>query len=256
MFDCYTKHLHKDLPWFWQRPKRGRLHYTDNIWYDKIRVGHEPIEDFMSRLSAKAQLSKRYTNHSIRSTVMGILSELYEGRHVIGLSGHKSENTIKHYARHLLDKKKREMSDLLNAEIQPAKQAKENPPNKAPAKFSFKPTTTSTISKPPDQPAMENAEEIPTENVNKAVVAPENKFLIEPLNEPDDDVLLQFLAKFDPITENLPPQENPPPLQPSNTMNINNVSNIQNVANQRMIPNMYFGGNSTVTINYNFSQNK
>lgn len=79
MFECYTSKLHKDQQWFWQCPKRGRLHYNDKIWYDKIRVGHEPIEDFLSRLSAEAQLSKWYTNHSIRSTVMGILSELYEG---------------------------------------------------------------------------------------------------------------------------------------------------------------------------------
>lgn len=53
----------------------------------------------MAELSAEAELSKTYTNHSIRSTVMGMLDELFEGRHVIALSGHKSENTIKQYAR-------------------------------------------------------------------------------------------------------------------------------------------------------------
>lgn len=68
----------------------------------------------MADLSAEAQLSKRYTNHSIRSTVMGILDELFEGRHVIALSGHKSENTIKQYARRLAPKKKREMCEALH----------------------------------------------------------------------------------------------------------------------------------------------
>lgn len=254
MFDCYTKHLHKDIPWFWQRPKRGRLHFTDKIWYDRIRVGHEPIEEFMARLSAEANLSKRYTNHSIRSTVMGILSELYEGRHVIGLSGHKSESTIKQYAARLPPKKKREMSETLHSLVQPPKHAKETSPEKP--KFSFKKASSATISKPPDETpnAQAPAEEKQEENAEQL------QFQIEPLNEPTDDVLLQFLEKFDAITENpteiVSTEQAQVPLQASNTMNISNVNNVQNVGHQRMIPNMYFGGHSSVTINYNFAPPK
>lgn len=94
------------MKYFWQRPKQGKIHYTDGLWYDRVRVGHGPLENFMSKLSTDANLSKRYTNHSIRSTVMGILGDEFEGRHVIGLSGHKSESTIKQYARKLSAAKK------------------------------------------------------------------------------------------------------------------------------------------------------
>lgn len=73
IFNLYVDKLHKDLKSFWQRPRKSSIHYTDHLWYDKIRVGHGPIENCVANLSAEAQLSKRYTNRSIRSTVIGIL---------------------------------------------------------------------------------------------------------------------------------------------------------------------------------------
>lgn len=144
------------------------------------------------------------------------------------------------------------MADSLNAIVQPAKQPKESEPNENVPKFSFKKAATATISKPSTEPEVENVPDAPAEsalNVTEAPISPELQFQIEPLNKPSDDILLQFLAKFDPVTKN-------PPQQPLQTMNISNVSNVRNVANQRMIPTIYFGGNSTITINYNFPQSK
>lgn len=257
MFPLYVSKLNKNFKWFWQHPKRATsLHYTDDIWYNKVRVGHQPLENFMSKLSKEAQLSKRYTNHSIRSSVIGILEDEYEGRHVIGLSRHKNENTIKQYARRLSAKKKREMSATLTDTIQPKRQAKS--PDR---KFQFKAsTTTATISKPP-QPEAEKKNE---DNI---------QFDLEAMdNAPPDDILINFLSQFDPVTENPPvnlpklvPQQPPPmqqpqiqALQPSNTMNINKVSNVQNnvSANKPALPNMYFGGHSSVAKNYNFTPPK
>lgn len=254
MFVLYTSKLNKSINHFWQRPKRGKLHYTDPIWYDKMRVGHGPIENFMAQLSLDANLSRRYTNHSIRSTVMGILGEIYEGRHVIGLSGHKNEGSIKLYARKLSNKKKLEMCNTLADLAQPPKESNENTAPPTP-KFKFKNIAPkpATVSKAPEHP---KAAEIP---------AAENQvpFDLQPLDHaPPDDVLINFLKQFDPITED-PPPENPvvqqpilqPVPQPNNLMNISNIQNVQNLANptQRIVPNMYFGGNSSVTINYNFA---
>lgn len=238
LFELYISKLNPEFKWFWQRPKRGKLHYNDKLWYDRMRQGHGPLENFMANLSKEAQLSKRYTNHSLRSTAMGILGEHFEGRHVIGLSGHKSENTIKQYVRKVPVKKKREMSDKLYENIQPPKQAKENE-----KKFTFKrPSTSETISKPPQEP------ENPTHPQPL-----QNEFQIQALDDaPPDDVLLNFLSQFDPVSENPPP--NPVPLAANNVNNINNVNNVQNNVNpnQQIVPNMYFEGNSTVTINYHF----
>lgn len=119
------------------------MHFTNKLWYDRARVGHEPLENFMADLLTEAQLSKQYTNHSIRSTVIGILEELFQGRHVIGLSGHKSENTIKQYARRLQPKKKHEMCDALAQNVVPEKATKYQ--FKAPAKA----MASATTSKPP-----------------------------------------------------------------------------------------------------------
>lgn len=205
----------------------------------------------MAILSEEAGLSKRYTNHSIRSSVIGMLGEKYEGRIVIGLSGHKSENTIKQYARKLSAKKKREMSGFLASNIQ-AKEPKIDTP-----KFTFKSAPTATVSKPG-----ENETVPPPQVPNPAINEAQNpQFEIQALDDaPPDDVLLQFLSQFDPA-ENPPanigppipvPVQAPQPLQQNqNTMNIQNVSNVQNVQQiPRMpAPAMYFGGNSTVTIN-------
>lgn len=260
-FILYESKLHKDLPFFWQCPRRN-VHFTDDIWYDRIRVGHDPIENFMGLLSKEANLSKRYTNHSIRSTVIGILEELYQGRHVIGLSGHKSENTIKQYATKLPAKIKRDMANTLCQNVQPAKVPKLDAPQ-----FKFKKIAPATVSQPPPEPANQviPQQEIPADangnngnNNNNDQI----QFQLQDLDDaPPDDILINFLNQFDPVTENPPPAPHQPEIPPNAPilpqMNIQNVSNVQNNQGvQRLIPNMYFGGNSNVTINYNFGPQK
>lgn len=109
MFKLYISKLNPKVDFLWQRPKAGTIYYTDEVWYDKVRVGHDPLERFMVFTGPEAGLSKKYTNHSIRSTVMGILSDEYEGREVIYWSGHASEGTIKQYVKRVPEKKQREM---------------------------------------------------------------------------------------------------------------------------------------------------
>ena len=63
-----------------------------------------------------------YTNHSIRATVISTLDEAgFEGRHIIQLSPHKSEATIKDNSRKCPESKRKEMfqslSDRWNTEV-------------------------------------------------------------------------------------------------------------------------------------------
>lgn len=203
----------------------------------------------MALLSADAQLSKRYTNYSIRSTVIGILGELYEGCHVIELSGHKSESTIKQYARCLKAKTQREMCGTLAENVQ-AKKPKIDEKN-----FSFKAIKPAAASK-----AHEETPKVP-ENLQEPAQVDENlaNFQLQPLDDaPSDDVLLQVLAQFENAANENQQQAPPPqPLASNNTMNIHNVHNVQQIQPPvRMpAPAMYFGGHSTVTINYNFGSN-
>jgi len=64
----------------------------------------------MTKISELSKLSMVYTNHSIRATAIIEMDE--EGiatTHIMRVSGHKGEESVKHYVRILSDKKKREM---------------------------------------------------------------------------------------------------------------------------------------------------
>lgn len=253
LFKLYKDKIHPDVPFFWQRPKQGKLHYCDTYWYDKARVGHDPIENFMATLSKEAQLSKRYTNHSIRSTAMGILGNKYEGRIIIGLSGHKSENTIKQYIRTLPPETKKDMSKTLA----------ENILVKKPNNFNFKPikpAASATVSKPP-----QNAEpmiEVPLDEPENIEPQPQAnvEIQLQALDDaPPDEVLINFLNAFEAqnVPNAAPPavlnQQQPPAIAKvnNNTMNVQNVQ--QQVLPNGLMPAMLFP-NSNVTINYNFGK--
>ena len=99
LFKLYIEKLHPNCPYLWQKPKTGYLHYTDPIWYEPWWVGHDPLDRFMHFLSTTVGPSKNYMNHSIQATVITTLdSNGVEARHIINLSSHKNESTIKEYA--------------------------------------------------------------------------------------------------------------------------------------------------------------
>lgn len=84
----------------------------------------------MKNLSQKAGLSTLYTNHSIRSTSITLWDESnIEAHHICGVSGHKSEETIKCYTKKMPPSKKREMADIISAKLgNPVeKKAKQDP---------------------------------------------------------------------------------------------------------------------------------
>ena len=94
--------VHKQTPdvnFIWQKPKRGRIHYNDPAWYEPQNVGHDPLERFMKHMSQDINLcDQTYTNHCIRSTVLNTLGASYKACHIMGLSDHKNESSIKQYA--------------------------------------------------------------------------------------------------------------------------------------------------------------
>ena len=196
-------------------------------------------------LSKSYPLEEEYTNHSIRATVISSLDNAgFKARHIIKLSSHKSEATVKEYATKCPEKKRKEMFQSLSNKIQPK-------PKKAK-------TATVTSSNPPE----------PNENA----IAPVNtemlnmNFDLQPIDDFDtiDD---EALAK---LVYNLPTDNNNAKTQPTGAMSqfgqqqdlnlpvqpqINTQVITQNVQNQYLprIPPMYFP-HSNVTINYNFGK--
>ena len=113
-FEQYVSHLNPKNEFFFQRLKRLK-DVSDDVWYDNMVVGQGTLGEKMKKLSTDAELSYIYTNHSIRATAITVLDECgYEARHIMAVSGHKSENSIRSYAARTSLSKKRKMSEALS----------------------------------------------------------------------------------------------------------------------------------------------
>ena len=85
------------------------------VWYDRQVVGINTLGGKMKALSKQAQLSREYTNHSIRATSVTILDQCgFEARHIMCISGHKSETSICSYTSKTSDGVKLAMSSGLS----------------------------------------------------------------------------------------------------------------------------------------------
>jgi len=67
-FEKYMEHLNPDNEYLFQRPKKTAK--PDSVWYDNMVVGERTLGDKMKNLSKEANLSRIYTNHSIRATTL------------------------------------------------------------------------------------------------------------------------------------------------------------------------------------------
>jgi site-specific recombinase XerD len=98
--------LHPDNKWLWQKAHDSYAG-EDSVCFCNVPVSKNTLGNMMQNISKEANLSNIYTNHCIRATCISVLYESgYETRHIIGLSGHKSESSIKHYASRLNETKK------------------------------------------------------------------------------------------------------------------------------------------------------
>ena len=83
-------------------------------WYDAQVLGVKSLEKMMKNISEDAELSEIYTNHSIRATSITILDRSgIEARHIMSVSGHRSESSIRSYSRTDIGTK-RKMSTMLS----------------------------------------------------------------------------------------------------------------------------------------------
>lgn len=239
----------------WQKPRR-QVDGNDAVWYVNQVVGKDPLNDAMKKLSHNAKLSKVYTNHCIRATVMGIFDEHeFASRHIMFFSGHKSESSIKQYARNIPTKTKRAMSKSLamelNSEAVPAKKAKEDTKQKE--------KVAETISVPKENPQASNVVMIEDVQVHQKENIIPDDFQLQAEDDEyiNDENLIQVLEKIEKENEHLfPPQQQiqpqmPPILQQAQANPALNIQNVSNVSNKNAQPLMYFA-NSTVTINYNY----
>ena len=75
-----------------------------------------------------ARLSDEYTNRSIRSTNITALDDAgFEARHIMRITGHKNESSIRSYSHRLSIKKKRDISAALSESIEVEKENRPPP---------------------------------------------------------------------------------------------------------------------------------
>ena len=126
VYELYMRKINHDVNFLFQRPKKQILD-VNHKWFDKIPVGRDPLNDVMKNLSMNAGLSKIYTNHSIRTTVVTNLDRAgYEAGHIMAPTGHKSETSIKNYSRMCPSNKRRDISDTLTTTLEGQPQKKKN----------------------------------------------------------------------------------------------------------------------------------
>ncbi|XP_041471988.1 uncharacterized protein LOC121421357 [Lytechinus variegatus] len=176
----YVSHLNCDFPFFWHRPKSispqenvtlgsgpgpGTVEQDQNVpWYDHQVVGKNALGNKMKSISIEANTSRPYTNHCIRATTITTLDEQgFEARHIMTVSGHKSESSLKHYSR-VDEGHKRQMSLCLSEKCQSKVRLSTSPssttrsngarsgpgPGSGPAKERSGPPCT--VSRPPRSP--------------------------------------------------------------------------------------------------------
>ncbi len=113
-FEKYLSKLNPMIDVLFQAPKRCAPAHDDEPWYKNSPVGEKTLGNFMAKLSTAAGLSRRYTNHSIRSTCITLLDHSgFDARDICNVSGHRNEGSIRTYIGRPNDMKRQKLSDAL-----------------------------------------------------------------------------------------------------------------------------------------------
>ena len=73
---------------------------VDGPWFANVFLGHNSLADMMPKLSCRAKLSQRYTNHCVRASVVTDLKDAgFSPSEVCAVTGHKDERSLQPYNR-------------------------------------------------------------------------------------------------------------------------------------------------------------
>ena len=100
-FTKFLSKLHPDQNRLWCYG-RDAFDPNDNVWYTRKPVGINTLDKFLPELSQRCNLSRVYTNHSIRATtatVHVLHQERFDLKEVQSVTGHKSLSSLAIYQR-------------------------------------------------------------------------------------------------------------------------------------------------------------
>ena len=124
-FECYLGKTHPDCKALFQTPNKAT---TKNMnfasaqhWY-RNEPPKNTISKMMERISIKAELSERYTNHCICASTVTSLFQFQHGvdaRKICAITKHKDERSLTHYINETTSAQKRECSNILRDTFHP-----------------------------------------------------------------------------------------------------------------------------------------
>ena len=85
------------------------------IWYTTKQLSKRTFCNFMPNISKAANLSTRYTAHCLRATAIEMLNdEGFQARHIMFMSNHRNEASLRSYSRGCSNGQKKQMSSALS----------------------------------------------------------------------------------------------------------------------------------------------
>ena len=110
----FLGHCDPTAPALFCRIKQNPLQSL-GIWYTCKPLSKRMFSKFMSNICEQAQCSTSYTAHSLRATAIQQLSNAgLETRHIMLMSGHRNEASVRSYSRDCSVEQKRHISDILS----------------------------------------------------------------------------------------------------------------------------------------------
>ena len=120
----YISKLNPKCEALFQLPRRDWNEATaHNIWYENRPLGVNTLGNMMREMSAKAMLSRVYTNHCVWATAITLWSEAgLPDRHICHISDHRNANSLQHYNSRPSSTQLRKCSDVLSSALQGSNQ--------------------------------------------------------------------------------------------------------------------------------------
>lgn len=113
----YLSKLHNNCDTFFTKNIESKLFVAERQknWYTSKPLGNNTLAKMMKSISVRLNLSRNYTNHSIRATCITLLSSFgFEARQIMRVSGHKSESSLRSYDHDNSVEQKRKISQVLS----------------------------------------------------------------------------------------------------------------------------------------------
>ena len=121
----YLAKLNPDCSALFQYPKRNWSE-QDKVWYENRPLGVNKLSAMMKEISSSANLSRIYTNHSVRATAITLWSNAgLPDRQIMAISGHCNESSLRSYHSRPSSNDLRQCSDILSVALDNSKDPSE-----------------------------------------------------------------------------------------------------------------------------------